>query len=273
MEAACGVELGTQDDENVPHNKYCCILAFLTRLLPKRATVRSRPFEDETEHNKPTSPSRPHATGCTPLCPRRTWHTFSRELAALRERLTTLGYQDGVDDGVQEAVQEGFDKGYAAAAAAGWDVGLLYGGAAAAGAAIAASRGRSAEVGAEGTTVVVEKAVVNTTIQDEPNKPSAGLTADSSTSGEGGGGGDRASATSLPGETLTMLPQSARLLENDGKEVVGAVEDLQGLVEELRHASLLGPDGPGAPDRVDVLRRLRLAGPAGVAVADVLDAT
>lgn len=243
-----------------------------------RPTVRSRPIEDEHRVQLPTlAPTSPRHRRPTavppPLCPRRTWHTLSRELAALRERLTTLGYQDGVDDGVQEAVQEGFDKGYAAGAAAGWDAGLLYGGAAAARSALAASRERSAGVGAEGTTLLDNKAVVNTTTEDEPNKPSAGLAADSSsTSGEGGGGGDGAAATTLPGATSTLSSQSGRLLGSDGKEVVGVEGDLQGLVEELRRASLLGPDGPGAPDKADVLRRLRLAGPAGVAVADGLDA-
>lgn len=170
-----------------------------------------------------------------------------------------------MDDGVQEAVQEGFDQGYAAGAAAGWDAGLLYGSAAAAGAALAASHERPAGVGAEGTTHL-DKATVNATIEGS----SAGLTADSSTSVDG----DRAEssvAATLPGTTSTLSSQSGRLLGSDGKKFVGVVEDLQGLVEELKRASLLGPDGPGAPDRANALRRLRLAGPAGAAVADGLD--
>lgn len=195
-------------------------------------------------------------------------HSQNRELAALRERLTTLGYQDGVEDGVQKAVQEGFDQGYAAGAVAGWNAGLLYGGAAAAAAALAASHERLAEVGGEGMTFP-DKADVTARTGDEPKKLSAGLAVDSRTSVEGGGG-DSAATTTLPGATFTLWSHE-QLVESDGKKAVGVVKGLQGLVEELKRASLSGPDGPGAPDRADVLRRLRLAGPAGAAVADGLD--
>lgn len=179
-----------------------------------------------------------------------------RELAALNVRLTTLGYQDGVDDGAEAAVQEGFDQGYATGAAAGWEAGLLYGGVAAAAAALthveSLHRNRGEQVGP------------NT---KPPPRSVPGQ------EGEGSSGSAAAAAVAVDGaspqsrhevsddkERPSQDEQSAAVVATSGSEGLGA------LVEELRRTSLLGPDGPRV-DRADVIRRLRLLGPAGVAVA------
>lgn len=184
----------------------------------------------------------------------------SRELAAVRERLTTLGYQDGVDDGVQQAVQGGFDQGYAVGAAAGWEAGSLYGGAAAARAALVACHERSAEVGATGTADIDTTAASGT----------LGDTTASAGSWAGGGGIQSVAATAVEGGESPDSARGRRLEASDGKGAATS-RSLHELVEELRHAVFLGPDGPGVLDRADVLRRLRLAGAAGQAVADGLD--
>lgn len=182
-----------------------------------------------------------------------------RELAALNARLTTLGYQDGVDDGAEEAVQEGFDDGYAMGAAAGWEAGLLYGGAAAAAAALAHVESLDRNHG--------EQAGEST--EDEPK------TTTPSGSAPGKEGGESSTATAAA--VGRANPPQSRHAGSDGDEqpptdeisgaaVTSGSEDLGALVEELRRASLLGPDGPRV-DRADVVRRLRLLGPAGVAVA------
>eukprot|EP00752_Nemacystus_decipiens_P003218 g2979.t1 len=191
-----------------------------------------------------------------------------RELAALQERLTALGYQDGVDDGVQQAVQGGFDQGYAVGAAAGWEAGSLYGAAAAARAALVARHDRPGKGEAVGTADL-DTAAANSTVVGATGAVAAGVGEDGN--GLGGGGGiESIAATALQEGKSTGSPQS-RLEEGDATDIAGATDGLHGLVEELRHAVFLGPDGPGTPDRAEVLRRLRLVGPAGVAVADGLD--
>ncbi|CAM9134691.1 unnamed protein product [Ectocarpus sp. 8 AP-2014] len=188
-----------------------------------------------------------------------------RELAALQARLTTLGYQDGVDDGVQESVQEGFDQGYAVGAVMGWEVGSLYGAAAAAEAALkqASRGGQSTEMDA-GTAggLRLETAAGSSTSGAALSAASLGSTGASEIAGGGGDGSGSGGAVSQPIESDRNTKTSP---------AVGTAEDLQRLVGELRRASLLGPDGPGVPDRAEVLRRLRLVGPAGVAVADGLN--
>lgn len=170
---------------------------------------------------------------------------------------------------MQEAVQGGFDQGYAVGAAAGWEAGLLYGGAAAARAALAASHERpeamrTAEIAHPGT------AAANSNLEDGTSE----LSVQSPAGGVGvaSGGSGRVAAPALTGGNSTGSPQS-RVKESGVKDsaATGAEDSLQGLVEELRHAIMLGPDGPGAPAKAEVLRRLRLAGPAGEAVADGLD--
>lgn len=193
-------------------------------------------------------------------------HGTSRELAAIRERLTTLGYQDGVDDGVQEAVQGGFDQGYAVGAAAGWEAGSLYGAAAAARAALVASHERPAEAGVAGAAHL-GPAENNSTLED-------GTSASCVEPRAGGGESESIAAAALSAaeSTTAVSSQRRRLRESGAKDtaVMGAADGLQELVEELRNGILLGADGPGAPDRAEVLRRVRLAGPAGEAVADGL---
>ncbi|CAN0410333.1 unnamed protein product, partial [Hapterophycus canaliculatus] len=194
---------------------------------------------------------------------------MNRELAALQARLSTLGYQDGVDDGVQEAVQGGFDQGYSVGAAAGWEVGSLYGGAAAARAALTKADPRpSAKSGATGGAHLVP-AIGNRGLNDgAPAALSVGSHAGSASGTDGGDVGGAAIA--LPGAALS--PRE-RFVESDGKNAAesGTAQDLQELVEELRVSSLHGPDGPAVPDRAEVVRRLRLVGPACAAVADGLD--
>lgn len=174
-----------------------------------------------------------------------------------------------MDDGVQEAVQGGFDQGYAVGAAAGWEAGSLYGAATAARAALLASHERPVEVGAAGTAHKTT-AAVNSTLGYSSGTVSAG-SGEGGISVAGGGGMESVAATASQGEKLTGVSQNRRLEESDAKDVAGAADGLHGLVEELRHAVFLGPDGPGPPDRAEVLRRLRLEGPAGEAVADRLD--
>lgn len=176
-----------------------------------------------------------------------------------------------MDDGVQEAVQGGFDQGYSVGAAAGWDAGSLYGGAAAARAALVASHERLAEVGAA-RTARSNTAATNNTLEDGSDAFSVGSWAGGS-SVAGGGGNESVAATALPGGKSPGSFQIRQLGESDEKDaaMTGAAGGLKELVEELRHAIMLGPDGPGAPDRAEVLRRLRLVGPAGEAVADSLD--
>ncbi|CAM9371672.1 unnamed protein product [Ectocarpus sp. 4 AP-2014] len=189
---------------------------------------------------------------------------FRRELAALQARLTTLGYQDGVDDGVQESVQEGFDQGYAVGAAAGWEVGSLYGAAAAAEAALkqAARGGKSTEKDAGTVGGLRFETAAGSSTSGALSAASLGSTGAGEIAGGGGGSSSSGGAVSQPVESDRNTKTSL---------AVGTAEDLQRLVGELRRASLLGPDGPGVPDRAEVLRRLRLVGPAGVAVADGLD--
>lgn len=177
-----------------------------------------------------------------------------------------------MDDGVQEAVQGGFDQGYAVGAAAGWEAGSLYGAAAAARAAIVASHERSAEVGAPGTAHL-DTAAAGSTLGDATGAVSAGSGEGGNSSVAGGGGiGSVAAIQASQGGKSTGASQSRRLEDSDAKDVAGGAADgLRGLVEELRHAVFLGPDGPGTPDRAEVRRRLRLVGPAGEAVADDLD--
>lgn len=194
----------------------------------------------------------------------------NRELAALQARLSTLGYQDGVDDGVQEAVQGGFDQGYAVGAAAGWEIGSLYGGAAAARAALEqAYPSQSAKAGGTGGANIA-RATGKSGIDDGANTTQ--LTGSIAEKASGAGSSDgAATATTLTGEALS--PIDGRIAGSDGKNAAdsGTAQDLQELVEELRKSSLKGPDGPALPERAGVLRRLRLVGPAGVAVADGLD--
>lgn len=196
-------------------------------------------------------------------------HTASigRELAALQARLTTLGYQDGVDDGVQEAVQGGFDQGYAAGAVAGWETGLLYGSAAAMTAALAASHDRLVDVGVVKPTNT-KAASGNSTSEDDRGESSMGASAESYA-----GIGHGVAGTALP-EGLSCRPSQGVGALTSSPNITGTMgttDDLQALVEELRNASLLGPDGPGVPDRSDVLRRLKLVGPVGVAVSDAVE--
>eukprot|EP00903_Cladosiphon_okamuranus_P015004 g13883.t1 len=195
-----------------------------------------------------------------------------RELAAVQERLTTLGYQDGVDDGMQEAVQGGFDQGYAVGAAAGWEAGSLYGAAAAARAALVASQERPAGVGGART------AHLDTSRATDTLGGATGAVAAPAEAGLGSstlGTKSVAATAGLEGGKSTGSSLGRRLAEeSDAKDTAAtawATGGLQELVEELRHAVFLGPDGPGTPDRAEVLRRLRLVGPAGEAIADSLD--
>ncbi|CAB1099415.1 unnamed protein product [Ectocarpus sp. CCAP 1310/34] len=160
---------------------------------------------------------------------------------------------DGVDDGVQESVQEGFDQGYAVGAAVGWEVGSLYGAAAAAEAALkqAARGGQSTEKEA-GT-------IGGLRLETAAGSSTSGAAFSAASLGSAGASEIAVSRPVASGRNTKTFP------------AVGTAEDLQRLVGELRRASLLGPDGPGVPDRAEVLRRLRLVGPAGVAVADGLD--
>ncbi|CAM9644012.1 unnamed protein product [Scytosiphon promiscuus] len=193
-----------------------------------------------------------------------------RELAALQARLSTLGYQDGVDDGVQEAVQGGFDQGYAVGAAAGWEVGLLYGGATAAKAALSkAETSQSSKAGGMGGAHLAPAIEENRINDGASSVLPAGSRAERAS--EAGGSGDGAAPTALPGAASS--PTDRRFVESDGKDAAesATAQDLQELVEELRLSSLQGPDGPALPDRVDVLRRLRLVGAVGAAVADGLE--
>lgn len=181
-----------------------------------------------------------------------------RELAALNARLTTLGYQDGVDDGAEGAVQEGFDGGYAMGATAGWEAGLLYGGAAAAAAALAhvesLDRNRGGQAG-ENT----EDESRTTSQGRAPGKERDGR----STVTAAAIGRDNPAQSRHTGSDDDEKPPMG---ETSAAAATSESEGLGALVEELRRASLLGPDGPRV-DRADVVRRLRLLGPAGVAVA------
>lgn len=185
----------------------------------------------------PLSP--PHASCAPRLC---------RELAALNTRLTTLGYQDGVEDGAEEAVQEGFDKGYAVGATAGWEAGSLYGGVAAVAAALARDVAKRNREGSAAVVAATRAGAVNSSV----------------------GGGEVASSSGVG----AAPPQSQRLGSDDverrprDEERVTAAQsgELSALVEDLKRASLLGPDGPPV-DKMEVLRRLRLLGPTEAAVA------
>lgn len=178
-----------------------------------------------------------------------------RELAALTARLTTLGYQDGVEDGVEEVVQEGFDKGFASGAREGWDAGLLYGGAAALAASLARDNDRRAR-------------------EERPGAPSRSTDGAASTSTSTSTSTTAAREGGQPPATTPANARDAADGHEVGQTALGGSNEaggLRGVVEELRRASLLGPDGPGV-DREEVLRRLRLTGPAGAAVANRLAA-
>lgn len=173
---------------------------------------------------------------------------------------------------MQEAVQGGFDQGYAVGAAAGWETGSLYGAAVAARAALVASHERSGGVGETGT-VHLDTAAATNTLGGATGAVSAG-SAEGVSSVVSSGETESVAAKAAVGGKSTGSSQSRRLEESDAKDtavMAGAAGGLHELVEELRHAVFLGPDGPGTPDRAEVIRRLRLVGPAGQAVAAGLD--
>lgn len=195
-----------------------------------------------------------------------------RELAALTARLTTLGYQDGIDDGVEATVQNGFDEGYAVGAAAGWEAGTLYGGAAAAAAAFAsvATAGRSKEgptgaaaarVGSNRSSTSDKSGTETTSLESAFLRKEEGPSAVTGPVGAPSGG--RRVERDVDRE---QPPDQSVVPTSTAAPSAAAPGNLPEMVEELRCASLLGPDGPGV-DRADVLRRLRLLGPAGAAVA------
>ena len=143
-------------------------------------------------------------------------------------------------------------------AAAGWEAGLLYGGAAAAAAAIAhvesLDRNRGGQAG-EST-------------EDEPRTTPQGWPP-----GKEGNGRSTATAAAIgrvkPGQSRhagSEDDEQPPIDETSAATTPSESEGLGALVKELKRASLLGPDGPRV-DRADVVRRLRLLGPAGVAVA------
>lgn len=171
-----------------------------------------------------------------------------RELTALETRLTTLGYQDGVDDGVEEVVQKGFDKGYAAGAAAGWQTGTLYGGAAAAAAAVSQAatvkRDRRGPVAASRADTSGAERTLTSVVDSEEGGSAAFAAGHSYRGGPSRGGVAVEQTAAAPGELAI-------------------------LVEELRRASVFGPDDPRV-DQADVVGRLRLAGSPIAAVADAL---
>lgn len=170
-----------------------------------------------------------------------------RELAALKARLATLGYQDGVEDGVEEAVQEGFDKGYSMGAETGWDTGSLYGAAAA----VAAALAQAASLG-----------------RDHQHPPPAESTALSGSLEVAPLKGERLEGDSDGQQPARDVPVTVTPAAIDSAASPSG-GDLQNLVEKLKQACLSGPGGARV-ERVDVTRRLRLVGPSGVAVADGL---
>lgn len=164
-----------------------------------------------------------------------------------------------MEDGVQEVVQEGFDKGYKDGAAAGWEAGMFYGAAAATAAALARHTPKLSTSTTGGASVAIGQ--------------------------EQDGDGDGVEAEQQEGRDLDVeraeerasdaqLPQTKN--EGDGRQErehgssVGSLGELSALVEELRRASLLGPDVPQL-DREKILSRLRLAGSLGAAVAAAVD--
>lgn len=175
----------------------------------------------------------------------------NREMAALKTRLTTLGYQDGVEKGVEEVVQEGFDVGYAAGAAAGWEIGSFYGGAAA----VAAALKQVSDLGGRSPIEEQEAAgLVGREVNDSGKSPNPS-----------------------PGKISSREADSSPECEQihhygDRGPGHGGNEDLLQLVEELKQASLAGPDGPNV-DKLEIQRRLKLSGPAGKAVAEALAST
>lgn len=175
----------------------------------------------------------------------------NREMAALKTRLTTLGYQDGVEKGAEEVVQEGFDVGYAAGAAAGWEIGSFYGGAAA----VAAALKQVPNLGGRSPTEEQEAAgQVRREVNDS-------------------GRGSNPSPENISSGGLDSSPECERIhYYGDRGPGHGGNEDLLQLVEELKQASLTGPDGPNV-DKSEIQRRLKLIGLAGEAVAEALAST
>ena len=135
-------------------------------------------------------------------------------------------------------MQEGFDDGYAMGAAAGWEAGLLYGGTAAAAAALSHVESLYRNHGGQASE----------STEDGPKTTPPGTAP----------GKESRHAGSDDNEEPPQDEEAAVALSGS--------EDLGALVEKLRRAILLGPDGSRV-DRADVVRRLELLGPAGVAVA------
>lgn len=158
-------------------------------------------------------------------------------------------------------MQEGFDIGYAAGAAAGWEAGLLYGAAAATAAALAQAgattrrieddngRDPAAQSGEVVATVGVGERVENKT------ETSAAPRVDNSRQGD-----------DQRGETAAADGQSTPVSSEEGRHELL----LSQLADELRRASLLGPDAPQV-NRGDALRRMRLAGSMAAVVAGRLE--
>lgn len=164
-------------------------------------------------------------------------HTANvRDIAALQSRLTTLGYQDGIDDGVEEAVQQGFDEGYEAGATAGWEVGTLYGGAAAAAAALVAFSGTTPRTGGH----------VGATVEGDGGHES------------GRAGEDHVSSAPLRDHEYVRSGsvEDGHLDEDrNTPSSVAAMRELNDLVDELRRASLSGSNVPPSR-REDIAQEL-----------------
>ena len=181
-----------------------------------------------------------------------------------------------MEDGVEEVVQDGFDKGFAAGATAGWEVGSLYGGCAAAAAALkqaAASSGRRRPPSAEpptahgGNTVphvegegVGEANECSETIDGHPTEMLPGVAGPATRTSE---------RTQHEGDRKQYKTFDEGLGSTTVGQEWGGIEELPKLAEELKQASLVGPDGPSV-DKAGILRRLTLTGPAGKAVSNAL---
>lgn len=174
-----------------------------------------------------------------------------------------------MDDGVEEVVQDGFDKGYTEGAAAGWEAGMLYGAAAATAAALAQAPtlstigvggsvggAQSSQVEDGASTVVAVVAgqhgghnIGASVVQGGAHCRDRRQTEEGTVAGAGDG---------EDGRRPSQEGSSRRIAE------------LSDLVDELKHASLLGPNAPQL-DKAHVLGKLQLAGSAGAAVAAAVD--
>lgn len=154
-------------------------------------------------------------------------------------------------------MQEGFDRGYANGATTGWEVGLLYGGAAGVAAVLAQSGARQMRVADRGgADSSAEQAVPSSSSRNKDNVTAASIRATQQNPVNSPGKGER--------DILGGVNDAAHCSVSSGRNV-----QADKIVEELREAALRGPDDPKI-SKEEVLGGLRRLGSAGAAVANRL---